>query len=44
VLWHLPHAKHRGSDIVITAAADQITLVDYDNTAHPLAASDFLFA
>jgi hypothetical protein len=35
---------HSGLDTVITAGADQVTLVSYDNTAHPLAASDFLFA
>ena len=33
-----------GSDTVITAAADQVTLVNYDDTTHPLTASDFLFA
>jgi hypothetical protein len=33
-----------GSDTVITAAADQVTLVNYDDTTHPLSASDFLFA
>jgi hypothetical protein len=32
------------SNTVITAGADQVTLVNYDDTAHPLTASDFLFA
>ena len=33
-----------GLDTLITAGADQLTLVNYDDTEHPLIASDFLFA
>jgi Ca2+-binding RTX toxin-like protein len=36
-----------GSNTVITTSAsttDSVTLVNYDDTAHPLTASDFLFA
>ena len=36
-----------GAETVITTSAsstDSVTLVNYDNTAHPLSASDFLFA
>jgi hypothetical protein len=36
-----------GADTVITtsaSASDTVTLVNYDNSAHPLTADDFLFA
>ena len=33
-----------GTDALVTAGADQVTLVNDDNTAHHLTASDFLFA
>ena len=32
------------ANTVVTAGADQVTLVAYDNTVHQLTASDFVFA
>ena len=36
-------AEHSGADTLVTAAADQITPVDHNDTTTPLTASDFLF-
>ncbi len=33
-----------GADTQVTAGADQVTISNYDNTAHALTANDFLLA